>query len=351
MAKEPPGSSSTTSYMIATALPEESDGHFVRKGSCRKCGTIAYRKRQCARCSRKFCDTCTPRALQKYGAEEWEECCIGCEPCLVVTPPDSEPIFELEPESEEVALFSSSQMGRISIRRGQGPIHVPLSFFYDAPVETSKVGDSTNDCSGVKTSQSTECDSSEEGEEVSLYESIVLESFSHLPNLLLQQAPRTPTTTRDTGTMGGSKTAFDLALIEAPLTPQAGCCTACESYATGKRPCNNCGTKYCQESRCLAHLYEDGTCAKCKPSPREPSICLTRGDLPNEPGCCAVCQQFSIGKIPCESCGTKYCGEADCQAFLFTNGTCAVCHGGGMHKLLDCSAPQSFEHCRIEHYV
>jgi hypothetical protein len=339
---EPPES---TSYMIATAIPDGSDGHFVRKGSCRKCGSIAYGKRQCARCSRKFCETCTPQALQKYGKEEWEECCIGCEPCLVVRPPESEPIFELEPESEEVVLFSSTQPGKVSIRRGQGPIHVPLSFFYDAPVKTTKVYDSTEDCALAKvwppsssTSQSTDCESSDEGEEVSSLESFVPRSFSHLPNLLQQQAPRTPTTPRAalaTGVLGS----LDFALIEAPLTPQAGCCTACESYATGKRPCHNCGTKYCQESRCLAYLYEDGTCAKCKPSPREPSICLTR-NLPPEPGCCTVCRQFSMGKVPCETCGTKYCGESACQAFLFSNGTCAVCHGIGMDKQLQCSAPQ-----------
>ena len=132
------------------------------------------------------------------------------------------------------------------------------------------------------------------------------------------------------GEMGGS---LDLALPEVPLTPQAGCCTACASYATGKRPCYNCGAKYCHESRCLAYLYEDGTCAKCKPSPREPSIGAT-GELSPEPGCCTVCLQFAIGKSPCETCGTKYCRESACQEFLFSDGTCAVCHGRGVDSVM-----------------
>jgi hypothetical protein len=307
---------------IATALPFGSDGYecFVTKGACRKCGQIAYRKRKCRRCHRKYCSTCEPQSMQKYGKGIEEECCVGCEPFLVVA---SEPIFELEPESEEIALPSPLCPVR--------PIFVPLSAI------AGSAHDDNDDCCKESPPNSTTTFSTDSDSEQAtpprkllqpppvirfcpepacqdrLYPDGTCRSCSYHHSFF----PRTPPPPNRCTTLD------DPWSLQPPLTPDAGCCTACQLYSTGKTPCFTCGTKYCHETRCQLYRYSDGTCVKCRTQPRPIRI----PTVPVETGCCANCLQYATGKVPCETCGTKYCQEGACQAFLFSNGTCARCHG------------------------
>ncbi|CAB9505404.1 expressed unknown protein [Seminavis robusta] len=351
------GSAPSLSLQLTTALPQGNQGYeeFVRKGSCRKCGVTAYGKRKCERCARKFCATCAPSSLQKYGPERWEECCIGCEPCLVVVLEESEPILELEPESEDVVFFPpaadlpQSTTSHSPAKRGGdvGPLHVPFSATFATDDDDDILLQQYRCQKGMSLLRDSDTDDvteseTEEGEVLSLCGTFLpfarLTESPHDDNdteeeeeehrqqpepelpVLLPPSPRTPTTPKRTSRI------FDHAnfVLEPPITPHAGCCTACQTFSTNKRPCSNCGTKYCHETTCLSFLYEDGTCAKCRPSPRE-IFRNYKGE--HDMGCCTVCRQFARGKRPCETCGAKFCGEVACQAHLFTNGTCVVCHG------------------------
>lgn len=307
-----------------TALPYGADGYecFVGKGACRKCGTIAYGKRKCHRCHRKYCSACEPASLQKYGDQVDQECCIGCEPFLVVAPAESEPIFELEPESEPIPLHSPLRC------KGNRPIHVPLSATCCRDGESCGADYDKQLPNASCRTIATDSDSQSNGDDSS--SSSPLGAEQYIPTAILglflpqetrqssshpeePQAPITPPSSRSTRLID----------LEPPVTPQSGCCTSCKVYSTGKKPCPSCGTKYCHERKCQGYLYEDGTCVKCRLKPRESNI----PELPIEAGCCSSCQQYVFGKVPCETCGTKYCKESACQAYLFSNGTCARCHG------------------------
>ena len=299
-----------------TALPYGSDGYecFVGKGACRRCGSIAYGKRKCHKCHRKYCPTCEPSSMQKYGEEADQECCIGCEPFLVVAPSESEPIFELEPESEPIALHSPIRS------KGTGPIHVPLSATCAGKGEPSTTDYSADQSPSASTRTiATDSDSQSNDEDSSAADSFMrpfgTRRACSFPAHLLQP-PRTPPSNK-------SAALVDLESLQPPSTPLSGCCTSCRIYSTGKKPCPTCGTKYCHETKCQQYLYEDGSCAKCRLKPRASNI----PELPVETGCCTACQHFAVGKVPCETCGTKYCKETACQAYLFSNGTCARCHG------------------------
>ena len=67
-----------------TALPYGDDSYecFVTKGSCRKCGCVAYGKQRCSTCDRKYCADCAPHSLQPTsGREEWQKVyCVACKP-------------------------------------------------------------------------------------------------------------------------------------------------------------------------------------------------------------------------------------------------------------------------------
>lgn len=339
-----------SSSTITTAAPQGNEGyeHFVSKGSCRRCGLTAYGKRKCHHCLRKFCRACAPAALQKYGEQIWEECCVGCEPCLVIPIVGSEPIFELEPESEDVATFASMSPHQIS---GIPPIRVPLSATCSSSAEEEikqeenegcAVNSKSSSCSSSTLSTDVNSDLDQEGSESSSqldrcsdYESSPFYRETEVQNQRRPASAKGYCASCDrygTGkvpcpTCGISASAsagpngFPDSAPFCPLMPEPGCCTSCHNYSKGKQPCLHCGAKYCAQSECLAHLYDNGTCAKCvRSAPLEP-IAVRPPDV----GCCTACQQYDAGKIPCSTCGTKYCQEEACQVYRYSNGTCVRC--------------------------
>lgn len=326
-----PGSS------ILTANGSYNKSDCSKKGCCRKCGVVAYGKRKCERCSRKFCSACAPSSLQKYGDETWEECCVGCEPHLLIpASPESEPIFEMEPDDDRI-----------------GPLHVPLSemsaeslamtTIMEPLVESiAKILDldltGNNSCQPKEVSPtnstrtcSTDSESNLEEEEDDEFESIGRWLTRGLTTMTFQE-PELENKGEKKGHFFPARKLSkrknvdysDNVLPEQPpRTPDPGCCTACNKYASGKEPCQGCGTKYCEEPACQAYLDgDDGTCAKCCIR-AAPTILNVREP---EEGCCTACLQYSSFKFPCENCGTKYCQETSCQDYMFLDeGTCVVC--------------------------
>jgi len=403
-----------------TALPFGDDGYecFVGKGSCRKCGCTAYGKRRCERCFRKFCSACAPSSLQKYGQEAWEECCIGCEPYLVVVADDNaEPIFELEPESEDIVVFpqqhhyshdhrhhhhdnhGNGTSSRIEEEEGTNHtmatlphdlLHVPLSAFIDTTRPAEKASSTaevptkvpcTNQTAargggGIVLNAGVTSPASSTATLATLMETI--SSDSHSDYSIIHDddddekeesmccAPTKPPGSNDKNHKIIPTTPLDQILHS--VTGQ-GSCAACQEYATGKCPCPSCGVKYCQQDTCQSQLHQDGTCTACsKPqqeattirsqSPKRKSSLVEPLDIFKTPttiklkmnkelgptndntddgagiecpltpdaGCCTACQQYAIGKTPCPGCGTKYCSTGiSCQAHLYPDGTCVKC--------------------------
>ena len=281
-----------------TALPFGDDGYecFVSKGSCRKCGCVAYGKQKCQRCERKFCAACAPRSLQTYGSSKArEECCVGCEPSLVVST-TADPILELEPASEPLVLSLEKLRSAPPDRRIRDAplLHVPLSATATDTGKKRSPGDhEQRECvSGTQPQHkgyyasaiSNHIEYEEAGDSEWTSPSSVADTswasryeFQQQQRQQQQQqqqqrAPKTPPTTTATALLARDLASTSLAPPLILMTPDAGCCTACQQYATGKVPCQTCGTKYCHgtnpkdrhNSHCLDLLDDtDGTCAKC----------------------------------------------------------------------------------------
>lgn len=283
-----------------TAIPYGEDSYecFVSKGSCRKCGCMAYGKRKCQRCERKYCTTCAPQSLQKYGKEAWEECCVACERSLSAVnliDHSSESFQELEPAPKVVNLSDESPASpHFKILDGDKQLPgAPIISIASAKVATNtSVGTMCN-----YKKQDPYDDQEEERQhrltvpprhqtvdididKISKFPASVtnywLSSNYASPQQLQKKegpsCPRTTTTTTISFFAGLSLvTPADAPLVLTAADP--GCCTACHQYATGKVPCRTCGAKYChginpndlQKRRCLSLLNETaGTCAKCK---------------------------------------------------------------------------------------
>ena len=284
----------------ASPFGEDSYECFVSKGSCRRCGCMAFGKRKCQWCERKYCTTCAPQSLQKYGKQTWEECCVTCERSLAVVDSidhEIESFQELEPASKRVNLSDESQTSpdlRVLLDDRQLLRAPKVSIASSRVTTNTSVGTICN----YKKDDPYDDDQKEERQHrLSVSprrqtEDKNIDKRSRFPasvtNYWLSSSHASPqerqknkdlSCPRNTNRATISLFA-GLSLVpptDAPLILTAtdpGCCTACHQYATGKAPCETCGAKYChdvnpndiQKRRCLdLWLYKtSGTCAKCR---------------------------------------------------------------------------------------